>query len=227
MQAPGRPDKDPVLGSGRRLVADGGPVATLRLLDNVATTTGVPVTTDQPTRTDDEHEHPGLNQNTRGVGHDDDFAGERPPHPQDRRTTTTDMSWMLWTAIGIGGIWVAVLLISLLAPDLVSGSQQEHLPVAAFATWFWGGVGTMVLLWAMGRLRGSARWQPIWIGLSVVTLGIWALATVLATTLPVMVTGTDPTQIPFAALFAPVAAAMLTALAGVVTNVFRQGLGGG
>jgi hypothetical protein len=99
------------------------------------------------------------------------------------------MSWMLWTAIGIGGIWVAVLLISLLAPDLVSGSQQEHLPVAAFATWFWGGVGTMVLLWAMGRLRGSARWQPIWIGLSVVTLGIWALATVLATTLPVMVTG--------------------------------------
>jgi hypothetical protein len=146
--------------------------------------------------------------------------------PQDRRTTTTDLSWMLWTAIGIGGIWVAVLLISLFAPDLVSGSQQEHLPVAAFTTWFWGGVGTMVVLWAMGRLRGSARWQPIWIGLSVATLGIWTLATILAITLPVMVTGTDPTRIPFAALFAPVAAAMLTALAGVVTNVFRQGLGG-
>jgi hypothetical protein len=146
--------------------------------------------------------------------------------PQARRTTTTDLSWMLWTAIGIGGIWVAVLLISLLAPDLVSGSQQEHLPVAAFTTWFWGGVGTMVLLWAMSRLRASARWQPIWIGLSVVTLGIWALATILAITLPVMVTGTDPTRIPFAALFAPPAAAMLTALAGVVTNVFRQGLGG-
>jgi hypothetical protein len=147
--------------------------------------------------------------------------------PQDRRTTTTDLSWMLWTAIGIGGIWIAVLLISLLAPDLVSGSQQEHLPVAAFTTWFWGGVGTMVLLWAMGRLRGSARWQPIWIGLSLATLGIWTLATILAITLPVMVTGSDPTRIPFAALFAPVAAAMLTALAGVVTNVFRQGLGGG
>jgi hypothetical protein len=147
------------------------------------------------------------------------------PTPKTRRTTTTDLPWMLWTAIGIGGIWVAVLLISLLAPDLVSGSQQEHLPVAAFTTWFWGGVGTMVLLWAMGRLRGSARWQPIWIGLSVVTLGIWALATILGITLPVMVTGTDPTRIPFAALFAPVAAAMLTALAGVVTNVFRQGLG--
>jgi hypothetical protein len=146
--------------------------------------------------------------------------------PQARRTTTTDLSWMLWTAIGIGGIWIGVLLISLLAPDLVSGSQQDHLPVAAFTTWFWGGVGTMVLLWAMSRLRGSARWQPIWIGLSLVTLGIWTLATILAITLPVMVTGTDPTRIPFAAIFAPIAAAMLTALAGVVASVFRQGLEG-
>jgi hypothetical protein len=149
------------------------------------------------------------------------------PTPQARGATTADLSWMLWTAIGIGGIWVAVLLLSLLAPDLVSGSQQEHLPVAAFTTWFWGGVGTLVLLWAMGRLRGSERWQPIWIGLSVVTLGIWAVATILGITLPVMVTGSDPTRIPVAALFAPVAAAMLTALAGAVATVFRQGLGGG
>lgn len=145
---------------------------------------------------------------------------------EDRRVTTADLSWMLWTAIGIGGIWIAVLLLSLLAPDLVSGSQQEHLPVAAFATWFWGAVGTMVFLWAMGRLRGSARWQAVWIGLSVVTLALWALATILGITLPVFVTGSDPTRIPVAALFAPVAAAMLTALAGVVANVFRQGPGG-
>ena len=145
---------------------------------------------------------------------------------EGRRRTTADRSWMLWTAIGIGGIWVAVLLISLLAPDLVSGSEQQHLPVAAFATWLWGGIGTLVLLWAMGRLRGRASWQPIWIGLSVVTLGIWALATILAIALPVMVTGTDPTQIPFAALFAPPAAAMLTALAGAIANVFRGGPGG-
>jgi hypothetical protein len=143
--------------------------------------------------------------------------------PQARRATMADLSWMLWTAIGIGGIWVAVLLLSLLAPDLVSGSEQQHLPVAAFTTWFWGGIGTLVFLWAMGRLRGQARWQPIWIGLSVATLGIWAVATILGATLPVMETGTDPTRIPFAAIFAPVAAAMLTALAGAVATVFRQG----
>jgi hypothetical protein len=147
--------------------------------------------------------------------------------PRDRRATTAELSWMLWTAIGIGGIWVAVLLLSLLAPDLVSGSQQDHLPVAAFTTWFWGAAGTLVLLWAMGRLRGRVGWQPIWIGLSVATLGIWAVATILGIMLPVMVTGTDPTRIPFAAIFAPVAAAMLTALAGAVASVFRQGLEGG
>jgi hypothetical protein len=147
--------------------------------------------------------------------------------PEDRRADTADLSWMLWTAIGIGGIWVAVLLISVFAPDLVSGSEQEHLPVAAFTAWFWGGVGTLILLLAMGRLRGRASWQPIWVGLSVATLGIWAVATILAITLPVMETGTDPTRIPFAAIFAPVAAAMLTVLAGAVANVFRGGPAGG
>jgi hypothetical protein len=139
---------------------------------------------------------------------------------QARPAASADLSWMLWTAIGIGGIWVAVLLLSLLAPDLVSGSEQEHLPVAAFTSWFWGGVGTLVFLWMMGRLRGSARRQPIWIGLSVVTLAIWAVATILGATLPVKVTGTDPTRIPLAAIFAPIGAAMLTALAGAVANMF-------
>jgi hypothetical protein len=137
-----------------------------------------------------------------------------------------DRSWMLWTAIGISGIWVAVLLISLFSPDLVSGSEQEHLPVAAITAWFWGGVGTVVLLLAMARLRGRASWQPIWVGLSVATLGIWTVATILAITLPVIETGTDPTRVPVAALVAPVAAAMLTALAGTVANVFRAGPGG-
>ena len=133
---------------------------------------------------------------------------------------------MLWTTIGIGAIWVAVLLISLFSPDLVSGSEQEHLPVAAITAWFWGGVGTVILLLAMGRLRGRPSWQPIWVGLSVATVVIWTVATILAITLPVLETGTDPTRVPVAAIFAPIAAAMLTALAGTVANVFRAGPGG-
>jgi hypothetical protein len=41
----------------------------------------------------------------------------------------------------------------------------------------------------------------------------WGLATVFGITLSVFETGSDPTQIPFAAFFAPAAAALLTALA--------------
>jgi cytosine/uracil/thiamine/allantoin permease len=130
---------------------------------------------------------------------------------------------MLWTVAGIGGIWVAVLLISFFAPDMVSGSEQQHMPIAAFTTWFWGGVGTMVFLWTMGKVRGSATWRPIWIGLSVTTLAVWTVATIVGIAAPVFVTGSDPTRIPVAAFFAPVVAAMLTALAGVVANVFLRG----
>jgi hypothetical protein len=147
--------------------------------------------------------------------------------PDDRRVATADGSWMLWTAIGLVGIWVAVVLISLFAPDFVSGSEQEHLPMAAFTTWFWGGVGTLIFLWSMGKLRGDATWRPTWIGLSIVTLGVWAAATIIGIVAPVFETGSDPTQLPFGAFFAPLAAAMLTALAGIVTNVFRRGPGAG
>ena len=54
-------------------------------------------------------------------------------------------------------------------------------------------------------------------------LAYTTVATILATTLPVFETGTDPTRIPFAAMFAPVAATTLTALVGVVSTVFRRG----
>jgi hypothetical protein len=130
---------------------------------------------------------------------------------------------MAWTSLGLGGIWTAVVLISVFAPDMVSGSEQEHLPIAAFTTWFWGGVGTFVFLWAMGKLRGDGKWRSTWIGLAAVTLGLWALATILAITLPEFVTGTDPTRIPIGGFFTPVAAAMLTALAGIVVGVFKRG----
>lgn len=144
--------------------------------------------------------------------------------PEDRGAATADTSWMLWTAVGIGGIWVNVLLTSLFAPALVSGSEQQRLPVAAFTTWLWGVLATMVLLWAMSRLRRNARSRPNWIGLSVVTVLLWSICMVLAITLPVFETGTDPTRIPIGALVAPVAASMLTMLAAVVTTAFRHRL---
>ncbi len=140
----------------------------------------------------------------------------------DERTAMADGSWMVWSVAGLAAIWIAVVLISLLAPDLVSGSEQEHLPVAAFATWLWGFVATGGFLWAMGKLRGSASRRPIWIGLTVATTAVWLLATILSITLPVVETGSDPTRLPIAAMVTPIAAAVLTGLAGIIAGVFSR-----
>ena len=128
--------------------------------------------------------------------------------------------------VGIGGIWVAVLLLGLLARSRF-GLRAGASPGGRVHGVVLGRGQHDGLAVGDGPAAGSPRWQPIWIGLSVVILALWAVATILGITLPVFETGTDPTQIPVAALFAPAAAAMLTALAGVVTNVFRQGLGSG
>lgn len=150
-------------------------------------------------------------------------SNRKPIEVANRRSDIGDGSWMTWTAAGLTGVWMAVVLISLFAPDLVSGSEQERLPIAAFSTWVWGLVTTGTFLWTMGRLRGSSSQRPIWIGLSVATLGVWLIATILSITLPVFETGSDPTRVPIGAMVTPIAAALLTVLAGITASVFSKG----
>jgi hypothetical protein len=145
-----------------------------------------------------------------------------PEQPSTSRSATADGSWMAWSAAGIAGIWVAVVLISTLAPDMVTGSEQEHMPIAAATSWLWGLISTIGFLWAMSRLRGRASRRPIWIGLATATLVLWLAATILSTTLPVVETGTDPTRLPIGAMVTPPAAAILTVLAGVTAGVFAS-----
>jgi hypothetical protein len=140
----------------------------------------------------------------------------------NRRPATADGSWVAWTLAGIAAIWVAVTLISLFAPDMVTGSEQQHLPVGAFGAWFWGLAATGAFFWGMGRLRGNAARQPFWIGLAVATTVIWGVATVLSIALPVYVTGSDPTRLPIGAMVSPVAAALLTALGGIAAGVLSR-----
>jgi hypothetical protein len=130
-----------------------------------------------------------------------------------------DRSWTAWTAAGIAGIWVAVTVISVFAPDMVTGSEHERLPVAALTTWLWGLASTGAFLWAMGKLRGNATQRPIWVGLTAATLAVWLLATILSVTLPIAETGSDPTRIPIGAIVAPIAA---TVLAGITASVFTR-----
>jgi hypothetical protein len=123
-------------------------------------------------------------------------------------------------AIAVGGIWIAVLAVSLFSPDMVSGSEQQHLPVAAFGTWLWGMVATVAALsfWlGTGGEHGQARLQ-LHRAFAVGIAAIWAVTTGASIFGPVMVTGTDPTRIPVCALVAPMVAAGLTV-------VVRAGVG--
>jgi hypothetical protein len=142
------------------------------------------------------------------------------PSASDRPSARADGSWMAWTAAGMAGIWIAVIVISLGAPDMVTGSEQQHFPVAAASTWLWGLVSTGAFVWAVGKLRGNATRQPIWIGLTVATLVAWLVATILSVSLPRVETGSDPTRIPVGALVGPMAATALTVLAGITASVF-------
>jgi len=133
-----------------------------------------------------------------------------------------DGSWMRWTAFGLAAVWLGDVAMSILAPDLVSGSQQEHLPLAALHTWIWGLIASIGLLWGMAKLRGSAARQRTWTGLAIAVALIWLGAVVLAVLLPVWETGSDPTRLPIGAIVAPIGAALLTVLASVTAAVFAQ-----
>jgi hypothetical protein len=137
-------------------------------------------------------------------------------------TATADRSWMNWTLAGLAGTWISVIVISVTAPDLVSGSQHEHLPLAMFVTWIWGLVGSIGYLWGMSKLRGSAARRSLWTGLTIAVMVTWAVAVVVSATFPTWETGSDPTLIPVWALAAPIGAALVTTLASVVAGIFSQ-----
>lgn len=112
-----------------------------------------------------------------------------------------------WTLVGLVAVWVAVVLTSLFSPDLVSGSEQEHLKLPAMINWLWGILTTMVLLRALKFKSGTAgAWMAVGLG----TLLIWTAVTAVAIWGPVMITGGDPTRLPLAAFIAPVVGMLLT-----------------
>lgn len=135
---------------------------------------------------------------------------------------TADRSWMQWTLVGVAAVWIGVVAISVTAPDLVSGSQHEHLPLAAFLTWIWGLIATVGFLWGMSKLRGDARRRSLWAGLAITVAIVWSVAIVLSAALPVWEVGSDPTRLPLWALVTPLGAALLTALAAVVAGLFSE-----
>jgi hypothetical protein len=112
------------------------------------------------------------------------------------------------------GIWIAALAIALFTPDLVSGSEQEHIPFAALTIWFYAGLATAYVVMA-SAMRSRAGFQPTtaigwWIAL------IWAAVAIASIFGPELVTGADPTRLPIAAMVAPVIGMVTTGFLAIV-----------
>jgi hypothetical protein len=120
-----------------------------------------------------------------------------------------------WVFLTIFLIWLAVLILSVASPDLETGMEpdRDSIPVAAFIDWLWGILATVSVLRAtVFRRPGEKGWgqDAAWTWISIVVGGIWLAATIVALSVPVLETGDDPTSIPYAALIAPIVAAVLT-----------------
>jgi hypothetical protein len=115
---------------------------------------------------------------------------------------------LLPTAVAVGGLWLAMALSSVFAPDLIS-ADYDHVPIVALTIWIWGAVATGFVLFgaAFPTPDRLARW-----GLPVAVLGIWGAVALVSVFAPSIV-ASDGTIVPVAGLFAPVAGAVATGYA--------------
>jgi hypothetical protein len=136
------------------------------------------------------------------------------------------VSLVAWAsaAAAVAGIWVMIVLAGAVAPDFVSGSQHEHLNLVAGGDWIWGLVATaFVVLAVQDGLRRRVTEPMPWLALAASVVAIWAGVLVISATGPTLVTGTDPTLLPYAAMGAPVLGVFLTWFAcTVVRSAFEQ-----
>ncbi|HET9672921.1 MAG TPA: hypothetical protein VFQ40_08765, partial [Actinomycetota bacterium] len=113
----------------------------------------------------------------------------------------------LYGGVALLGIWAGVVLTSLFAPDLVTGTTQDHFPLPFVVVLLAGLAGTRSIVRAFNHgMGGMARWGVY----ALTLLLIWAAVTLVSIYVPATITGTDPTQLPIAAIVAPIAGAILT-----------------
>jgi len=128
-------------------------------------------------------------------------------------STKAAMPIIAWISAGIAiaSIWLSVILAGMFAPDFVSGSHQDHLALVGAGDWIWGLVATAFVILAVldGVRRRVANPTPWW-GLAIGVAIVWVVVLAVSCCAPVMVTGTDPTRIPLAAMGIPIVGVFLT-----------------
>lgn len=145
----------------------------------------------------------------------EDHAGRVAPR------TAADTLAGLAPGIAVAAIWVPTLLFSVFAPDMVTGSLQEHLPIGGLTAWLWAAAATGYVLMAT-RTRESSDEPARWLGFELSVLTVWVVVALAGIFAPELVTGTDPTRIPLAALVAPVAGLVATGFVALHATTSRR-----
>lgn len=108
--------------------------------------------------------------------------------------------------LAIGAIAASAVAITIFAPDMVTGSEHDHIPLAGILGVLWAAAAVAHVV-AVDRdptaRRALVPFVP-WIAAA------WALAAVVAVFGPELVTGTDPTHVPVTAFSTPLMAAFAT-----------------
>jgi hypothetical protein len=115
--------------------------------------------------------------------------------------------------VAVGIIWMASAVTAIAAPDMVSGSEHEHLPLAAITIWLWTTAASGYA--AMTPVADTRDWL-------VTIVLVWTAMAAVAVGAPLMETGSDPTTIPIAALVAPPVATVVTGFLGLNQAAARR-----
>ena len=119
-------------------------------------------------------------------------------------------AWAM-TGLTVAAVWLGILLAGIYAPDMITGSQHEHLAVIAGGDWIWGLVATaIVILAAQKGFRTGVTSRIPWVALAIAVGVVWVGVAMVSVWSPVWVTGTDPTTIPANAMGAPILGTFLT-----------------
>lgn len=119
-----------------------------------------------------------------------------------------------FAALAVGGIWGALAAASIWSPELVSGTDQTRVPIAAFTDWFYALIATGLVLLAFSR-RTPDLPRSAWAAFTLLISGIWLVVAIASIWTPDLISGTDATRVPIGALVGPIAGVLATAFASV------------
>lgn len=118
-----------------------------------------------------------------------------------------------FAALAVGGIWGALAAASIWSPELISGTDETRVPIAAFTDWFYALIATGLVLLAFSR-RTPDLPRSSWAAFTLLISGIWLIVAITSILTPDLIAD-DATRVPIAALVGPIAGVLATAFASV------------